>query len=460
MSISEHLRDKVKLRVLELFEKGHSNNDIKNLDIKQHILDKLLPYQTLHTFNMINAVRNNTVSFDGSYMGTGKTYTTAAVCAQLGYIPFVICPKSIISVWKRVLTFFGVDYIAVINYECIRELKYKDSTGQIVPCPYIKKNDNGDFEWDFSRLKKENIIMIFDEVHNCKSHRTLNGRLLLSCRERKTIMLSGTLCDKINDFAVFGLMLGFYKKYEQGRKWLAYVMREDKNQYSKNKINSLNKYLFPDKGSRMSLEDLGKDFPMNQISVECLNLNPISLKKINEIYEELLATKDNKDNIWVKQLMTLREKIENYKVDLLFDLALESYEQDKSIALFVNYRSTFNLLTKYFDKHKITYAEIHGDQDDNERENNIDMFQKNIVRIIISTIQSGGVTLSLHDLSGKYPRVSIISPSFSRIQLTQTLGRIYRAGCKSPCLQKIVYCADTYEEHVAKIIDSKKEVLD
>ena len=75
----------------EIFEKGHIHNEIHNImnsmNIHRYIQDKLLPYQTLHTINMISAVRDNMVSIDGSYTGTGKTYTTLAVCAQLNLIP-------------------------------------------------------------------------------------------------------------------------------------------------------------------------------------------------------------------------------------------------------------------------------------------------------------------------------------------------------------------------------------
>ena len=51
--------------------------------------------------------------------------------------------------------------------------------------------------------------------------------------------------------------------------------------------------------------------------------------------------------------------------------------------------------------------------------------------------QAGGTGLSLHDVNGEHPRVSLISPSFSAIDLKQALGRIHRAGAKSPAVQKL-----------------------
>ena len=75
-------------------------------------------------------------------------------------------------------------------------------------------------------------------------------------------------------------------------------------------------------------------------------------------------------------------------------------------------------------------------------------------------IQVGSMSISLDDRNGKNPRVSIISPSYSSIELVQALGRIYRSSTKSPCLQKIIYCAGTFEERVAKILSKKRDMME
>ena len=124
MDITERLRYKIDQRAYELFEKGHMNDDVYNINIRPDIEKKLMHYQILHTFNMITALKNNKVVVDGSYTGTGKTYTTAAMCAQLGYAAAVICPKSIIGAWKKILKLFGVECIMIVNYEMIRTFKF------------------------------------------------------------------------------------------------------------------------------------------------------------------------------------------------------------------------------------------------------------------------------------------------------------------------------------------------
>lgn len=454
--------NKVSTYINELFEKGHlyknTSNITNSINIHRNILDKLLPYQTLHTINMISAVMNNKVSIDGSYTGTGKTYTTAAVCAQLNLIPFIICPKSVITKWKEVLNMFNLDYITIVNYETIRNEKMYDKKGDIVNCPYITKRDDI-YIWNFkSHKRNKNIIIIFDEVHKCKNHKTLNGQLLLSCRYIKTIMLSATLCDKNVDFGIFGLMLEFYKNHRQGKKWINSIIRDSKNQYGNSKNNNiLHKYMYPDKGSHMTLNDLGEIFPMNQVSIDCYTLNDKFNAKINDYYNKIKAS--YRDGKTVEHITVMRQKIENIKTTILIDLMMEYYEKNRSIVLFVNYVSTHNIITKYLDMSNIEYEIITGYQNTEERKISIDRFQNNEVRVIVCMIQAGGTSISLHDLNGLFPRVSIISPSYSSIELTQTLGRIYRAGVKSPCLQKIVYCANTCEENIANILKNKNNFM-
>jgi superfamily II DNA or RNA helicase len=231
-------------------------------------------------------------------------------------------------------------------------------------------------------------------------------------------------------------------------------MRESRNQYGKNKKNILHGYLFPAKGSKMTLDDYGDSFPMNQICVESYDLDPKDLDYVNRCYADMA------DAHKLAQINEIRQKIENIKVPIIIELLEDYYGQNKSIVIFVNYVSSYQLIAKYLQKHRIAYAQINGTQDTETREAQIHMFQSNQVRICVSMIQAGGVAISLHDTTGHFPRVSIISPSYSCIELIQTLGRIYRTGVQSPCVQKIVYCAGTWEDRIAMTLRAKRDVLD
>lgn len=462
MNISDKLAEKNGLRIIDLFEKGHKGNDVNNMDIKPDVLKHLYPYQVYHVSNMINAAKNHKNIIDGSQTGTGKTHTSIALCAQLDLIPFVICPRNIMSSWKTVIKHFGINYISVSNIEILREGKYYATNDAVLPlscveCPYLKYiKDDDSYEWDFSHHPQRNkIILIFDEAHKFKKPKTINGKILLAAKKQRTLILSGTICDKPNDFGIFGYILGLYKTVGHGKGWILSILRENMNKIdnNNNRNNAFHKYIFPEYGSRMSIEDIGEDFPMNQISVECYDMDEKTTKEINSCYKKRGIHS-------LSALNKTRQLIENYKAELITEIAINYYEQNKSVVIFVNYVSSFDTIITLLTKAKIKFAQIIGDQDETTRNDNIRLFQTNKVRIIICTIQSGGTSINLHDETGKHPRVSVISPSYSGIELIQTIGRTHRAGLKSPCLQKIIFCAKTPEEKLANIIINKKLILD
>ncbi len=96
---------------------------------------------------------------------------------------------------------------------------------------------------------------------------------------------------------------------------------------------------------------------------------------------------------------------------------------------------------------------IIGEQNEIEREFERKRFQGNTTKVCICTFGAGGLGLDLHDLEGR-PRVSIINPPWSAVQLVQALGRIHRAGALSPAIQKLIYAAGTVEEEVAGRVEA------
>ena len=101
-----------------------------------------------------------------------------------------------------------------------------------------------------------------------------------------------------------------------------------------------------------------------------------------------------------------------------------------------------------------------GNKNQAERDANIEDFQSDRSRVILLNSAAGGAGVSLHDLNGTFPRMSVISPSNSVVTFKQVLGRIHRDGSKSKAVQKIVYVANTEEEGVCDRLQSKLHNLD
>lgn len=425
-----------------------SRLNFTNIRIEKDIFDKLKTYQILHVQNLIDTLTKKRYVIDGSDTGTGKTYSSVAVVKNMNLTPLIICPITIIHTWKCVCKLFNVTPIGIINYEKIKKYGYP---------PYLKVIDN-EYVWN---LDKNNVV-IFDEAHKCKNSKSLNGEILLSTKSDgnknnfKVMLLSATISDSPTIFALFGFVMGLYKNIKIGKQSMKYLIREKMKQLDNNwgaqSKSSLNMFLFPDNGSRMELREIMKDesFTNNQISVDCYTISSSNAIFMNDTMNQLSSTGIEK----LVEITKLRRKLEKCKVSLLADLTNQYLENNISVVIFMNYIENINLLSKKLGTTNIIY----GKQTLLNRQKIIDDFQNNNINIIICNIKCS-VGISLHDLHGKQ-RVSLICPNFSSIDLIQSLGRIYRADLKTPALQRIILCANTYEETIYEKIKQKIDFID
>ncbi len=420
----------------------------------------LLPYQIEHTKNMIKIIKKNKTCLDASDTGTGKTYCAIALCKELKLQPFIICPKSVIFTWKKVCQFFDVKPFVIVNYEAIKTGKYYEN-GERVECPYIKVNNNLDekFIWN---IHNEKIIFIFDEGHKCNDIKTLNGKLLYTAKNlnKELLVLSATIADHYENFKIFYYVLNFIEPEHV----IKHKINYNKYQYIINKWISrdakplwrIHQMLFPDRGSRIRIDALGDMFPETQIIAIPYNIEKKRQQEIEKEYSvikkeiEIVKSKKTKVNI-LTTLLRSHQKIELLKIPLFISLANDYLENNYSVVIFVNFTQTLLTLAKEL----YTNCIIYGDQTEDQRNKNIELFQQNKSKIIICNIKAGGTGISLHDINGNHPRVSLISPTWSSIELQQAFGRIHRAGSKSKSLQRIVYVSETIEENIAEKLQAK-----
>jgi superfamily II DNA or RNA helicase len=139
------------------------------------------------------------------------------------------------------------------------------------------------------------------------------------------------------------------------------------------------------------------------------------------------------------------------------------FDEGISPVVFVNFTDTVDAIIKQLSKNRKfdgLIAKIVGGQTDKVRQADIEGFQNDAKRIMIANLAAGNAGVSLHDLNGKFPRASVISPSYSAINLLQALGRIHRAEGKTKCVQKIMFAAGTIEEDACKRVQCKLNNLE
>lgn len=443
------------------------------MQLSEEIEQKLLEYQIPHTVKIVSILEEYNRALDSSDTGTGKTYCAIAAAKHLGLKPFIICPKSVISSWRDVLKHFSCSYYGISNHELIKNCRFYPPTTLLKRkrCPFIKRIKRKPTNKELSKAKKQDttpkikycyvwkfpsdMLLIFDEAHKCKNKKTQNSDLLFTSSNYsvKILLLSATVADKSESFVLAGYCLGLYNTMSDALPWMKTVSEDTDVD---NIMLGVHNSIYPDRAARIRIKDLGSLFPVNQVIAQCYDMD--SAEEIQRMYNlidkviEDLKTKEQNSR-GIGRLTYARMKIESYKIPTFIELARKFMAEGNAVAIFVNFTNT---LLKVADELK-TNCLIYGEQTLEQRDKNIKDFQEDKSRVIICNMRAGGVGVSLHDQIGNFPRISIISPSYSAIDIIQAIGRIHRANTKTPVRQRIIYCKGTVEERICISIKKKIE---
>ncbi len=435
--------------------------------------DSLLAPQREHAVNMLNSIYMNGVAADLSETGTGKTYVAAWVAKQLNVPLVVICPKVVRKSWNEVLAKFGIKANVVINYEKLT----RGNTSYLT-----FKNDKDEYAENYQFGFPKDALVILDETHKCKALKSKNSTMLVALKQNgyKLFLLSATAATNPVEMRSFGYAtflhnLANFKNFLSScnvrtNRFGAFEI-DMANNVTRQAMSDIHDTLFNKLkvAGRMTRKMFGNIFPDNRVMAEAFDMGA-NTDKINRVYElmeaELAALEESSSNYKQHQFAIMtkaRRMAELLKVPTFVEMIEDLYDEGISPVIFVNYTETVEAIKKKLDqknKFKDQIAFIVGGQSNTNRDRDIEMFQNNTKRIMIANLSAGNAGISLHDLIGNNPRHSIISPSFSAIQLIQALGRIHRAEGKSPCIQKVVFAAGTIEEDACYRVQAKINNLD
>ena len=274
--------------------------------------------------------------------------------------------------------------------------------------------------------------------------------------------MSATIADSPLQLYALGVVLGLFSDKKGFWQWAlkrgvykSFFGHEFKN--TPENLKKIHDDIFPDKGHRIAIKDLGDKFPANLVISDAYDMNSAG-KQIQIVYDEmkaelarLMESEKTDGSCVLTEKLRARQRVELLKVPTFADLAEDHVEEGMSVAIFVNFEETVQALSKKLN----TQCLFTGKIPDAVREANREKFQRGEERIIILNIAAGGIGIGLHDEYGNYPRVTLISPTYSAQALKQALGRAARAGSKSSVLQKIIFAAGTVEEEVADKVAKK-----
>ena len=121
-------------------------------------------------------------------------------------------------------------------------------------------------------------------------------------------------------------------------------------------------------------------------------------------------------------------------------------------------KTLFGILFDKMTKDGIPFSTIYSQI--TNREAQIGNFQKNLTKVMLATIESGGTGIDLDDQTGERPRVMYIpTKGFSEKELQQAIFRISRRNTKTPSEVVFVNIDSFADNRMNVILDRKKNTL-
>jgi hypothetical protein len=376
-----------------------------------------LPWQTEPIARIADIANRGRSAVDASDPGVGKTVVALLAAKKLGARLGVLCPKSVVPAWERTAAKIGVK----LAYCCTVEKLKAGNT------PHLRRTAEG-----FKLRLPSDVIPVFDEAHLFSGAHSENG-LVAATAPSPCWFISATLTDSPLKMRALLHNLGLVS-YGHWYSWCLSVGCEAKPlRFTGTDVNLLpiRKKIFPERGVRVRIEELGDLFPAEQLRVEML---PVKNEKLVDGYGLEHADAE------LQLVPALTELIES-DLDAGF-----------SVIVFTSYRKTQEALAKKFDA-----ALIYGAQEDREEQRL--SYQAGRKRVLLAMVQCGGAALDAHDTVGDRPRSTYILPVRQTAFAKQALGRARRVGGKSRVRQAFVFPDTDFGRRVQFHLESKAVVM-
>lgn len=394
------------------------------------------------------------IALNASDMGSGKTFVALDTARMLGLKPLVICPKAVISAWRRASEDMGIPVLDVLNSERLLTMR----------TPWFK-----DDKWNVPK----DALLAYDEVQKGLAGpdtKTTRAVALTKPQGIPVLAMSATLADSPLKMRALGYLLGlhgftkasFYKWcFDNGCRRNNWNGVEFPKTRKSTEIMQALHLRVKDRMVRVRIDEI-PDFPECDTQVELFDLDKEDTDRVNELYAELETKLQRRHTNPMVDILFARQHVEHCKIKLLHELVLDTLDAGHSAVVFVNFRDTVTTLQSMLAKQGIRASVIMGvtgDKGQRERDQAIADFQSNVNHVALVTAAAGGAGLGLHDLKHERPRRSFINPSYKSDEVRQVLGRIHRVG-GSKAIQTFVLAAGTVEEKVYKSVSGKLRNMD
>lgn len=390
---------------------------------------------------------------DLSDMGTGKTFVACEVIRRLNTPTLVVCPKTARAAWEDVGQQVGAEF-SVINWEMLR-------TGRTPYGTFQKVGRGSRFVW-----APEVKAVFFDEIHQAGGLTSLNSKLVIGARatRKKAFGLTATPAESPLQMKALGYLLGLHNGVEFWQWCLnngCYKAPFGGLGFTQDPVRSkaimacLNAQI-EKRSVRVRISELGDQFPDVIYSSPLITID--ESEEVERLHEQAAEAyrrikeqglKGGSEDHPMTQFLRARQKIEILKLPGYIEQAHSALSSGHKVFFFVNFSATIAALKAKFP----SFGVIDGQTKD--RQSIIEAVQSDKLLGCILNNEAGGVAISLHDITGKHPCYSIISPPVKAKSFRQVTGRTRRNGSLTVPHICVPVVAGTCEVKIKKRIDMR-----
>ena len=422
-------------------------------------------------------------------MGLGKTYTAIALASNLkdrGLVKkvLIICGVNALkNNWRKEIhtaTNYSVRMLgerinkkgkAIIGSVKDRLAQLQSPIDEFFVITNIETIRDDSIIKELTNPKSPNHfdMVIFDEIHHCVSHDSLQSKHLLKLQNIEyKLGLTGTLLLNSPEDCYVPMKWIEAEKCNYTNFKYTFLKYDDRNPIP---VGYQNMDLLKDNLYRHSLrrtKDL-LDLPPKTVINQYIDLEG----KHYDFYQDIkngIVTQVDKVHITPSSVLAMvtrlrqatalpsiltTENIPSSKLDYATDLAEQIISQGDKVVIFSTFKEPVHELAERLKKYNPVIGT--GDVPDTIIAQNVTQFQENPdVRCFIGTWQRCGTGITL--TAATY--MIFIDTAWTAAEYQQNQDRIYRIGTTKPVTIYNIICNDTIDEHVAEIVSKKEAVAD
>lgn len=450
----------------------------KSIEVPPTFKAQLRPYQLRGYSWLTKNLRTMMGSILADDMGLGKTVQVIAAIEKLRYDGelrdkqvLVTVPVSLLVSWDKELAKFAPE-LRVNTFYTERDLS---KPADVVLTSYgVLRSENKLFQ----KLKLR--LIVIDEAQNIKNTRSQIFKVVRSIKADSMIAMSGTPVENrlleywsIMDFANPGLLGSaeafkreFANPIERTRDPAAvksfklitapFIMRRLKS--DKSIISDLPDKIVIDKYCTLTPEQVA--LYQEKVNHSMLVMEELDSLQRSSVVLNLIRSLKMICNAPAHYSQEDSHQDARYsgKMEVLFDLLDDMFENNKKCLIFTQFKVMGDLLQKWIEERTGFRPEfIHGGLSASERAAMVDKFQnRRDERCMILSLKAAGTGLTLTAASAVIHYDLWWNPAVE----DQATDRAYRIGQKENVQVYRLICANTFEEKINDIIKSKKDLAD